>query len=483
MKWLGVWSSLLWMSVMIPVAYGWDCSDPTIDCHTLLVTKRGATRSGESNRTIVVRVPEEVAPEEYLTALAKSRGVAAIEPAFKTRLALSESAPLPPNDLLFGEQNHLNGAAGLSLDVSGAWSLVTQASVTVAVIDSGVDYTHPDLAGNIWTNIGEIPGNGQDDDANGYADDVHGYNFYADTANPIDDHSHGTHMAGIIGAVGNNKIGVTGLLWRVEIMPLRFTDPEGIGDTIKAIEAIHYAVANGARVINMSWTIMGEGNTSQALRQTISSYQKAGVVFVTAAGNGDTSFIGFDIDEFPVYPASFQLGNLITVGASDPLGNIASFSNYGAGSVHLLAPGANILSTLPGNSYGEMSGTSASTAVVSAAAAMVLTESPGLTSEEVKNLLLSTVNDDPGLVGRVQTAGTLNLRAPLDFLATGQTITPPVFPEIDDQTNESDDSDKSFTSFSESGGCQLNPKGPSQASLAFLLIGVIIVGLAIIRLS
>ncbi len=497
MRELGVYAGLACLiAILVPIssAYGWDCDDPAVDCNILIVQSApqaadlqlqstGATLP--SPKATTRKVPTGVDPAAYLAELESDPTISFVEPALKTELVLSESLPFEPNDPLLFDQDHLQDVSGEELAIGDTWTTLTESTVVIAVIDSGIDYNHPDLAANLWTNIGEIPNNGIDDDGNDYVDDVRGYNFFDQRANPIDNHGHGTHMAGVIGAVGNNDVGITGLIWKVEIMPLRFTDDEGIGDTSKAIEAIHYAVENGARVINMSWTIVGTGNSSASLRKTISSYEDDGIVFVTASGNGDENFIGYNIDNAPVYPASLDLPNLITVGAADSFGDLASFSNYGPGSVHLIAPGGNILSTLPGGTYGRMSGTSAATAIVSAAAAMALTKSPSLSGEDVKNLLLQTVNHNNSLEGEIQSAGTLNMFEPLQFLASGKAITEPNFPVYNTSANTDpkDDDSTSQTQVSSSGGCQLNPQGRSQAPLAFMLIGVIIIGLAIIRFS
>jgi subtilisin family serine protease len=255
-----------------------------------------------------------------------------------------------PNDTSFGELwglhntgQTVNGTTGTSdadIDAPEAWDITTgDSGVVIAVIDSGVAWDHPELAGNIWTNAGETPGNGIDDDGNGYVDDIRGWDFVENDNNPMDFLGHGTHVAGTIAGVGNNSRGITGVMWIAKIMPLRFLDAAGFGDTANAISAIDYAVANGASVLNNSW---GGGGFSQALKDAIERSNSAGAVFVAAAGND-----GLDNDSFPAYPASFDVANIISVAATDQNDNLASFSNYGATTVDVGAPGVDTYSTVP----------------------------------------------------------------------------------------------------------------------------------------
>jgi subtilisin family serine protease len=410
-------------------------------------------------------------------------GITPAEPALKVELAQggldrpvpidpsisqdepTDSAYNAPNDPLFDLQHHFAGIIGETLAIDGTWSRLTSSRVIVAIIDSGIDYEHHDLIDNIWTNIGEIPDNGVDDDENGYIDDYVGYNFFDNEPDPYDDHMHGTHVAGIIGAVGNNGIGITGILWEVQLMALRFTNEYGIGDTTKAIEAIHYAVSNGARVINLSWTVKSGSSSSgsQTLQDVIRSYRDQGVVFVAAAGNGNTDYEGVNIDENPVYPASISSPNLISVSASETDGQLAFYSNYGVNSVHIVAPGSEILSTMPENRYGRMTGTSAATGVVSAAAAMILTEAPDLTAEQVKNLLINTANVDSDFAGYVQSSGSLNILEPLNAVGSNLIL-------ADTETSSSNTS--SSLDVSSSGGCSLNTE--TNAASSFPLPSIII---------
>jgi subtilisin family serine protease len=255
-----------------------------------------------------------------------------------------------PNDPFFSQLwglhntgqivNGTEGTADADIDAPEAWDITTgDSSVVIAVIDSGVAWDHPELVGNIWTNTGEIPGNGIDDDGNGYQDDIRGWDFLDNDNDPMDYHGHGTHVAGTIAGVGHNNGGITGVMWTARIMPLRFLDAAGFGNTADAIAAIDYAVENGARVMNNSW---GGYESSQSLREAIERSNSANTVFVAAAGND-----GLNNDSTPTYPASFPLGNIISVAATDQDDNLASFSNYGPASVDVGAPGVNTFSTVP----------------------------------------------------------------------------------------------------------------------------------------
>ena len=236
-----------------------------------------------------------------------------------------------PNDPMDGSLWALS-----SIDAQAAWNISTgSAKVVVAVIDTGVDYTHPDLAANIWTN----PYAGHD----GFVGDVHGYNFVADNGNPMDDNGHGTNVAGILGAVGNNGIGVTGVDWSVSIMPLKFLNADGTGNLSDAVSAINYATMMrtvygvNVRVDNCSW---GGGQYSPALQTAIQAANNAGILVVTAAGNSSANN-----DAVAEYPADISSPNVIAVAALAQNGQLASFSNYGATSVAIAAPGVSILST------------------------------------------------------------------------------------------------------------------------------------------
>lgn len=302
-----------------------------------------------------------------------------------------------------------------------AWCLNHDApDVIVAVIDTGVDYNHEDLAANIWKNPGEIPGNGIDDDNNGIVDDVHGARF-VDTVNgtgdPMDDNEHGTHCAGTIAAIGNNAKGVVGINWKVQVMALKFLDKNGSGSTDDAIKCIDYAISKGAKIMSNSW---GGGGSSQALRDAITRAEQKGILFVAAAGN-ETN----DNDASPSYPASYDNANVLAVASITRTDDISFFSNFGKTSVDLGAPGGaadgnsanDILSTIPGNKYAALAGTSMATPHVSGAAALALAHPlyKNSTAVELKQLLMKNVRALSSLSGRCVTGGTLDL----GFLSAG----------------------------------------------------------------
>ncbi|MDD1724516.1 MAG: S8 family serine peptidase, partial [Methanospirillum sp.] len=290
------------------------------------------------------------------------------------------------------------GTADADIDAPGAWDTTTGASsVVVAVVDTGVDYTHPDLSSNIWANPGEIAGNGKDDDGNGYIDDVRGWNFYAGTNDPMDNNGHGTHCAGIISATGNNGLGIAGTSWTSRIMPLKFLSSSGKGSTSGAISAILYASRMGAHVISNSW---GGTQSSQSLKEAI---EASSAVVVCAAGNG-----GNNTDVSPVYPASYSSGNIISVGASDYTDKLASFSNYGPSSVDLVAPGLVITSTYPSKKYVSLSGTSMAVPFVSGAAVLVKAVHPSYSNIQIKSKILDSVDAISSLKGKILTGGRLN---------------------------------------------------------------------------
>ncbi|HXG92883.1 MAG TPA: S8 family peptidase [Blastocatellia bacterium] len=305
-----------------------------------------------------------------------------------------------------------NNQTNPNINATRAWDITTGSSdVVVAVLDTGVDVAHEDLAANIWTNPNEIAGNGLDDDGDGFIDDVNGWNFYDDDKGVFkkaSDDSHGTHVAGIIGAEGNNGIGVTGVAWHVRLMSLKFLGgSKGSGSTADAVAGINYAIEQrkrgvNVRVINASW---GGGGYSQSLRDAIAAAGQAGILFVCAAGND-----GEDVDQTPDYPAAYskELSNTISVAAIDANDAIASFSNYGHGTVSVAAPGQSIISTLPGNSYGNFSGTSMATPFVSGVAALLWSREPQLTPAEVKQRIVSTAEPTIALASRILSSGRVN---------------------------------------------------------------------------
>lgn len=308
---------------------------------------------------------------------------------------------LPVNDPEFTLQWGLSQANDVDVNAPEAWAMVGGGKPTiVAVIDSGIAVGHPDLAPRLWTNPREIAGNGVDDDGNGYVDDVHGWNFAANTSDLTDEVQHGTHVAGIIAAAANNGIGVAGVNPGAIVMPLKFIDGTGTGETADAVRAIYYAVNNGARVINASW---GGGSSSRALADAIRYAGARGVVFVCAAGNE-----GQNLDVYRSYPASYQLGTMLTVAAVDAAGRLASFSNRGATTVSIAAPGVDIRSTLGASGTATMSGTSMATPFVAGVASLLIGVNPGLTAAQVVQRLIATAKPLAGLRGRVVAGGMVD---------------------------------------------------------------------------
>ncbi len=326
-----------------------------------------------------------------------------------------------PNDPQFSSTW---GMSESGIDAPSAWDITRgSASVIVAIIDTGVDYTHPDLAANIWTNSGEIPNNGIDDDHNGYVDDIHGMNAINHSGNPMDDNLHGTHVAGTIGAVGNNSVGVAGVNWSVKMMALKFLDSEGSGSLSDAIEAIDYMVLMKNRgvdikVVNNSW---GGGGYSAALHNAIIRAKDAGIIFTAAAGNESN-----DNDANPSYPASYDVNNVVSVAAIDSNQNVAGFSNYGASSVDIAAPGVSILSTSPGNSYRTLSGTSMATPHVTGALALLLSNEPWLPYEQAINRVYDSGLEVSSLTGVVRTGRKVSVSRMIHNLTAP--ITPPAPP-------------------------------------------------------
>jgi subtilisin family serine protease len=357
-------------------------------------------------------------------ALAQRTDLAYFEPS--ATISLGNTASSIPNDPSFGSLYGLHnvgqsgGTADADIDALEAWQISTGSdSVIVAVIDTGIDYTHPDLVDNMWVNTGEIPGNGIDDEGNGFIDDVYGYDFVDNDGDPFDDEGHGTHVAGTIGATGNNGVGVVGVSWDVSLMGLKFLGPDG-GTTANAIRAVNYATmmrtrfGHNVRVTNNSW---GGGGLSTGLRDAIEAGAAADIVFVAAAGNS-----GVNNDGSPHYPSSYTSDAVISVAATDRNDVLASFSNYGATSVDLAAPGVSILSTVPGGGYASYNGTSMATPHVSGAAALALAVDPTLSVAELRAVILDTVDGKPGLAGKMVTGGRLNVAQMLVSLSSEPTM-------------------------------------------------------------
>jgi len=396
-----------------------------------------------------IELPAGLSVKDAIKLYSQDPMVEFVEPNYKVYKAIIA------NDTYFGEQWGLNntgqnilginGTSDADIDAPEAWDIHTGASNTiVAVIDTGVDYTHPDLSSNIWQNPQECAlsnsTNGVDDDGNGFTDDCYGWNFAYGNNNPMDDDNdcevtppvpmgHGSHVAGIIGAIGNNASGVSGLNWDIKIMPLKFLDSCGNGTISSAISAINYAVmmkgkGHNIRAINASYG--GYYGGSQSESSAISTAGASGILFIAAAGND-----GSDNNISRFYPASYNLPNMIAVSASDNKDQRAWFSNYGSESVHLFAPGLYILSTLrcdpyyPGCPWGYLSGTSMATPFVTGLSALVSSYKPSLSSAEVREIILSTVDKKPSFSNITKTGGRINAHSALLLANTPEAIIMP----------------------------------------------------------
>ena len=339
-----------------------------------------------------------------------------------------------PNDPSFAVEwgllnsGQYSGTPGNDIGAAQAWAFTTGSrSVVVAVIDSGIDLTHPDLAANLWVNPGEIAGDGIDNDSNGFVDDIHGWDFVDNDAVPQDGFGHGTHVAGIIGAVGNNGVGVSGVNWQVSLMALRIQDDRGAGTTSAVLGALRYATMmrrdHGIMIVasNNSWE--APAGYSGVVEQAIREHGAAGITFVAAAGNSATN-----TDLTPKYPGGYDLPNVITVASLTPQGALAVSSNYGAASVDVAAPGTVIQSTYKTGTYSIRSGTSMAAPHVTGVAALLAAAKPGITVAEIRTAILGTATPLESLAGKVAT-GRLNAFAALGSLGVApQTPPAPVAP-------------------------------------------------------
>lgn len=305
------------------------------------------------------------------------------------------------------------GVAGVDIGAEKAWDIQTgNKDLVVAVIDTGIDYTHKDLQGNVWTN--EIEANGKpgvDDDGNGFVDDIHGYDFVNRDGDPLDDHGHGSHCSGTIGAKGDDNAGIVGVAWNVKVMGVKFLSKDGSGSLDAAVESINYATKMGVKIMSNSW---GGGGYSEILKNAIQAASDKGIVFTAAAGNHSGNN-----DENPSYPASYNVPNVISVAAVDNKGSLAYFSCFGKTSVHVAAPGVNVFSSIPGG-YDSWSGTSMATPHVTGVVALLLSQEPTLTPEEVKTRLVRTSKPLAGLKGKTASNGLVDA-----FLALTNQQAPP----------------------------------------------------------
>jgi subtilisin family serine protease len=377
-----------------------------------------------------VKLPADMSVTEAISLYSTNLNVISVSPNY-----FRYARQTFPNDPLFGflwgmnnTGQTTNGTPDADIDAPEAWELTTgDPNLVIAVVDSGVDYNHPDLAANMWINPGEIAGNGIDDDANGYIDDVHGINAIngaLSPGDPLDDHGHGTHVAGTIGATGNNSVGVTGVNWNVKIMALKFLapDPESggaFGTTEDEIECLNYIADQADRGQEIVAVNASFGNFSAFFsfeQNAIDNLRQRGILFVAAAGNGDVNGNGVENDELLHIPSSYDLPNLISVASTDDTDRLSGFSNFGRRTVHVGAPGENIFSTLLGGTYGPFdtgfSGTSMGTPHVTGTIGLLYARFPVLNPVTdwplVRNRILTGGDIDQFLAGRTVTGRRLN---------------------------------------------------------------------------
>ena len=348
--------------------------------------------------------------KEAMKLFAGSRAVSYVEPDYIYRAAIIDKVSVNDPDFIRqwalenGGQN--DGSQDADINAELMWSHQKgDHDIVIGIIDTGIDYNHPDLIANLWSNPLEIPNNNKDDDQNGYVDDIHGINAIKGNGDPFDDNRHGTHVAGTIGAVGNNNTGVVGVAQSVQISACKFLSSGGSGSISDAIECMDYFAKLKSRANNPlnlvatsnSW---GGGGSSQAMLDAIKEHERLGILFIAAAGNE-----GNNNDIANSFPANYKVSNVISVAATDNKDLMASFSNFGRRSVHIGAPGVKILSTLPGNRYGELSGTSMATPHVSGLVAIIASQYPSLDYVGIKNLILTggqkiSATDEKTISGR-----------------------------------------------------------------------------------
>jgi serine protease len=368
-------------------------------------------------RTVVASLPDGWSVPEAVAALEADPDVLYAEPNFVYRLSRT------PDDPFFPRLWALSQASDHDLDAPEAWDVTTGSrSVIVAVVDSGMAYDHPDLAANVWTNTADPPGGG-DQDGNGRIDDTRGWDFVDADGTPLDENGHGTHVAGTIGAAGNNATGVVGVNWQVSLMALRVGDRDGSLTAARVADAVAYACAKSARVVNGSF---GGPRQSATIFTALNLPTCSNTLFVFSAGNGGQDQIGDNNDVWPQFPCNYALPRILCVAATDRDDAKPRFSNFGVSTVDLAAPGVEIASTWTAGDYLVAAGTSMAAPHVSGVAALVFARFPALGPQEVQNKILNGVDRAPGLAGYVATSGRVNALGALNARASA--FAPPPSP-------------------------------------------------------
>jgi len=341
--------------------------------------------------------------EKTLAGLNNNPYVEHAEPDKIIRLARTPSDTRFDNQWALHNTGQNGGVPDADIDAPEAWNIATgNGSVIIAVLDSGVDYNHEDLKANMWTNPNEIPGNGLDDDGNGFIDDYYGINAVDNNGDPMDvvNDPHGTHVAGILGAVGNNGKGVAGVCWNCRIMALKFIGDDGTGSLSHELKCIDYAINHGAHIINGSY---GDYEFSRLENNALRRAQDAGILCTFAAGND-----GYNNDDHHHYPSSYDLDNIIAVADSTRRDQLNAWSNYGPASVDIAAPGTHILNTTPNNSYQSFGGTSMAAPHVAGLAALIKSRDSSLTYAEIKDRILSNGDPISSMTGKLLTGARIN---------------------------------------------------------------------------
>ncbi|WP_018692184.1 S8 family serine peptidase [Algicola sagamiensis] len=372
-----------------------------------------AKRSSLSSTLKVVKASSTQSVQALIQYYQKQPNVAYVEPNY---LLKQEDVPNDPDfHRLWAFQNDgsAGGIVGADIDAPGAWAIHQGSrNVIIGIIDSGIDYRHEDLAPNIWVNPNEIPNNQIDDDENGYVDDIYGISALKNTADPMDTNRHGTHVAGIIGATGNNEKGIVGVNWQTQMVGCSFIGSSGFGSVADAVKCLDYMIAlkaNGQpiRVINASW---GGGGDSQTLKEAIQRAAEADIIFVASAGND-----GRNTDQTIHFPSGYDLENIVSVASTDRLDQLSSFSNYGQVTVDVAAPGSGIYSTVPGDSYASLSGTSMAAPMVTGTFALMLARKPDLTAEALISRFYDSTEKLTHLFDKVPEGRRLNLARALEY--------------------------------------------------------------------